>query len=119
MIAARYSKGTHTIHNAKKPVLKYLRRAFDHVNYEDPDINVAIPVFSIHGNHDDPSGVRQNTLSDESIGLTAIRNQTWQLWIYFKPQAWSTTTDGQMNLTTYRSNQYCFKKVILSLLCMA
>ena len=31
--------------------------AFNHVNYEDPDINVAIPVFSIHGNHDDPSGV--------------------------------------------------------------
>ncbi|KAF1989280.1 DNA repair exonuclease [Aulographum hederae CBS 113979] len=29
---------------------------FDHVNYEDADINVAIPVFSIHGNHDDPSG---------------------------------------------------------------
>lgn len=26
------------------------------MNYEDPDINVAIPVFSIHGNHDDPSG---------------------------------------------------------------
>ncbi len=33
------------------------RRAFNHVNYEDPDINVAIPVFSIHGNHDDPTGV--------------------------------------------------------------
>lgn len=30
--------------------------AFTHVNYEDPDINVSIPVFSIHGNHDDPSG---------------------------------------------------------------
>ncbi|KAK3044900.1 Double-strand break repair protein mus-23, partial [Coniosporium uncinatum] len=30
--------------------------AFPHANYEDPDINVAIPVFSIHGNHDDPSG---------------------------------------------------------------
>ncbi len=29
---------------------------FDHANYEDDDINVAIPVFSIHGNHDDPSG---------------------------------------------------------------
>ncbi|RMZ76360.1 hypothetical protein DV738_g4963, partial [Chaetothyriales sp. CBS 135597] len=29
---------------------------FGHVNYEDPDINVSIPVFSIHGNHDDPSG---------------------------------------------------------------
>ncbi|MCJ1404360.1 meiotic recombination [Xylographa trunciseda] len=32
------------------------RSTFNHVNYEDPDINVAIPVFSIHGNHDDPSG---------------------------------------------------------------
>ncbi|KAI9167819.1 Double-strand break repair protein mus-23 [Paramyrothecium foliicola] len=30
--------------------------AFAHVNYEDPDINISIPVFSIHGNHDDPSG---------------------------------------------------------------
>jgi double-strand break repair protein MRE11 len=29
---------------------------FDHANFEDEDINVAIPVFSIHGNHDDPSG---------------------------------------------------------------
>jgi double-strand break repair protein MRE11 len=35
-----------------------ISRAFNHVNYEDPNINVAIPVFSIHGNHDDPSGVR-------------------------------------------------------------
>jgi double-strand break repair protein MRE11 len=35
-----------------------LIRDFNHVNYEDPDINVAIPVFAIHGNHDDPSGVR-------------------------------------------------------------
>lgn len=26
------------------------------VNYEDPNLNVAVPVFSIHGNHDDPSG---------------------------------------------------------------
>ncbi|PBP20731.1 DNA repair protein [Diplocarpon rosae] len=30
--------------------------AFNHINYEDPDINVSIPVFSIHGNHDDPTG---------------------------------------------------------------
>jgi double-strand break repair protein MRE11 len=31
-------------------------RMFNHVNYDDPDINVAIPVFSIHGNHDEPTG---------------------------------------------------------------
>ena len=27
------------------------------VNYEDPNFNIGLPVFSIHGNHDDPSGV--------------------------------------------------------------
>ncbi|PPQ87579.1 hypothetical protein CVT26_015321, partial [Gymnopilus dilepis] len=29
---------------------------FPAVNYEDPNLNVGIPVFSIHGNHDDPQG---------------------------------------------------------------
>lgn len=29
---------------------------FASLNYEDPNLNVAIPVFSIHGNHDDPTG---------------------------------------------------------------
>lgn len=29
---------------------------FPAVNYEDTNLNVAIPVFSIHGNHDDPQG---------------------------------------------------------------
>ncbi|KAH8677611.1 Metallo-dependent phosphatase-like protein [Xylariales sp. PMI_506] len=33
-----------------------LEGPFGHVNYEDPDMNISIPVFSIHGNHDDPSG---------------------------------------------------------------
>ncbi|GAA5987395.1 hypothetical protein JCM10908_001939 [Rhodotorula pacifica] len=27
------------------------------VNYEDENINIGLPVFSIHGNHDDPQGV--------------------------------------------------------------
>ena len=26
------------------------------VNFHDPNLNVAMPVFSIHGNHDDPAG---------------------------------------------------------------
>ena len=29
---------------------------FPLLNYEDPNLNVSIPVFSIHGNHDDPTG---------------------------------------------------------------
>ena len=27
----------------------------ERVNYRDPNYNVSMPVFSIHGNHDDPS----------------------------------------------------------------
>ncbi|KAI1388254.1 DNA repair exonuclease [Hypoxylon trugodes] len=44
---------------------------FGHVNYEDPDINISIPVFSIHGNHDDPSGVGNLCSLDllEVVGL--------------------------------------------------
>ncbi|QRW13405.1 double-strand break repair protein MRE11 [Ceratobasidium sp. AG-Ba] len=30
--------------------------SFPAINYEDPNFNVGIPVFSIHGNHDDPQG---------------------------------------------------------------
>ncbi|KAI0305362.1 DNA repair exonuclease [Multifurca ochricompacta] len=30
--------------------------SFSAINYEDGNLNVAIPVFSIHGNHDDPQG---------------------------------------------------------------
>ncbi|KAF9379846.1 Double-strand break repair protein mre11a [Podila verticillata] len=47
-----------------KPVsLEYLSEPSDNfsegietVNYMDANLNVSIPVFSIHGNHDDPSG---------------------------------------------------------------
>lgn len=30
--------------------------SFPHVNYNDPNLSIAIPFFSIHGNHDDPAG---------------------------------------------------------------
>jgi double-strand break repair protein MRE11 len=26
------------------------------INYQDPNLNISIPIFSIHGNHDDPAG---------------------------------------------------------------
>lgn len=31
------------------------RQRFGHVNYEDPYFSVGLPIFSIHGNHDDPT----------------------------------------------------------------
>ena len=27
------------------------------VNYMDPNLNIGLPIFSIHGNHDDPCGL--------------------------------------------------------------
>ncbi|CAL1298731.1 unnamed protein product [Larinioides sclopetarius] len=30
--------------------------AYPIVNFEDPNFNISMPVFSIHGNHDDPAG---------------------------------------------------------------
>lgn len=32
------------------------KRSFPAINYEDFNLNIGIPVFSIHGNHDDPQG---------------------------------------------------------------
>ncbi|CAG9837965.1 unnamed protein product [Diabrotica balteata] len=34
------------------------------VNYEDPNLNVSFPVFSIHGNHDDPTGKKHISALD-------------------------------------------------------
>lgn len=34
---------------------------FPWVNYQDENLNISIPVFSIHGNHDDPTGVSDVT----------------------------------------------------------
>ncbi|CAI7827202.1 unnamed protein product, partial [Closterium sp. NIES-53] len=31
--------------------------SFGHVNYEDEHYNVGMPVFTVHGNHDDPAGI--------------------------------------------------------------
>uniref|UniRef100_A0A1I8AWQ2 Double-strand break repair protein n=1 Tax=Steinernema glaseri TaxID=37863 RepID=A0A1I8AWQ2_9BILA len=38
------------------PSRNFASSNFDRVNYEDPNLNVGMPVFSIHGNHDDLSG---------------------------------------------------------------
>ena len=34
------------------------------VNYESHDLNISLPVFSIHGNHDDPSGLGSTSCLD-------------------------------------------------------
>lgn len=36
---------------------------FKKANYEDPNFKVQMPIFSIHGNHDDPAGVRDKKIT--------------------------------------------------------
>nr|WPK49573.1 MRE11 [Dactylobiotus sp.] len=36
----------------------HIEENFRRVNTKDPDLNICLPVFSIHGNHDDPSGLK-------------------------------------------------------------
>uniref|UniRef100_A0A914CAC5 Mre11 DNA-binding domain-containing protein n=1 Tax=Acrobeloides nanus TaxID=290746 RepID=A0A914CAC5_9BILA len=38
------------------PSVNFQHSSFSTVNYEDPNINVGMPIFTIHGNHDDLSG---------------------------------------------------------------
>ncbi|XP_064488214.1 double-strand break repair protein MRE11-like [Ornithodoros turicata] len=38
--------------------------SFPNVNYEDPNLNVSYPVFTVHGNHDDPSGAENLSCID-------------------------------------------------------
>ncbi|XP_015439228.1 PREDICTED: double-strand break repair protein MRE11A [Dufourea novaeangliae] len=37
------------------PEVVFKHCTYKNVNYEDPNFNVSMPIFSIHGNHDDPS----------------------------------------------------------------
>ena len=37
------------------PEVIFKHCAYKTVNFEDPNLNISMPVFSIHGNHDDPS----------------------------------------------------------------
>jgi DNA repair exonuclease SbcCD nuclease subunit len=61
-------------------------------NFEDPNYNVSIPVFSIHGNHDDPAGVCSllSILKDViflNITLASFREAVSAHW---KSSAWQT-----------------------------
>lgn len=54
--------------------------SFGRVNYEDPNYSVGLPVFSIHGNHDDPA--REGTMDVSTRGQAAR-------WIACRMDRWS------------------------------
>lgn len=47
------------------------------VNYEDPNYNVQLPVFSIHGNHDDPAGDGGLAALDLLSTANLVRPESW------------------------------------------
>lgn len=55
------------------PVENFKHSSSTTVNYEDPNINVSLPVFSIHGNHDDPAGLGQLAALD-MLSVTGLIN---------------------------------------------
>ncbi|GAA95975.1 uncharacterized protein L969DRAFT_26055 [Mixia osmundae IAM 14324] len=67
--------------------------AFPTVNYEDTNINVGLPVFSIHGNHDDPQGAGPEGGALSALDLLSVSG----LINYFGRQELpgSTITDSQ------------------------
>lgn len=38
--------------------------AFPNANYEDANLNVSFPIFTVHGNHDDPTGTENLSVVD-------------------------------------------------------
>ena len=53
------------------PSVNFGHTAFPTVNYTDPNLNISMPVFSIHGNHDDPAGQGNYCVLDmlHAVGL--------------------------------------------------
>lgn len=52
------------------------------VNFDDPDINIGLPVFTIHGNHDDPAGADNLSAVDlvSSCGLVNYFGKVVRCW---------------------------------------
>ena len=55
------------------PSINFGHTKFPTVNYEDPNLNVSMPVFSIHGNHDDPTG-QGNLCSLDLLSVAGLVN---------------------------------------------
>jgi DNA repair exonuclease SbcCD nuclease subunit len=58
---------THTCTRTRLPLL------CSRVNYEDPNHNISLPVFTIHGNHDDPAGA-ENLSAVDILSTAALLN---------------------------------------------
>jgi double-strand break repair protein MRE11 len=71
----RYCLGEDPVYTAILNDQKEIFKAsFGRVNYEDPYLSVCLPVFSIHGNHDDPSREGGSGEALAALDLLAVSN---------------------------------------------
>ncbi|KZS02945.1 Double-strand break repair protein MRE11A [Daphnia magna] len=54
----------HTLQFLSDPDINFKDCSTPGVNFEDPNLRIALPVFSIHGNHDDPCGEGNYSVMD-------------------------------------------------------
>jgi double-strand break repair protein MRE11 len=74
-------------------------------NFNDPNLNISIPVFSIHGNHDDPTGA-QNLCAMDTLAVAGLVN-------YFGKS--NTTADQRVNVNPVLLQKGCTKLAIYGL----
>lgn len=77
-IFKRYCLGDEPIYteilNAEGEVFKSLSNKDGKVNFENPYLSISLPVYSIHGNHDDPTREGSAGESLAAIDLLAVSN---------------------------------------------
>lgn len=78
---------------------------FPRANFNDPNLNVSIPVFSIHGNHDDPTG-QQNLCAMDTLAAAGLVN-------YFGKS--NTSCDQGVNIAPVLLQKGCTKIAIYGL----
>uniref|UniRef100_A0A8C4FCB4 Double-strand break repair protein n=1 Tax=Dicentrarchus labrax TaxID=13489 RepID=A0A8C4FCB4_DICLA len=71
----RYCMGDSPIHFniLSDQTVNFNTTQFPWVNYQDENLNISIPVFSIHGNHDDPTGA-EGLCALDLLGASGLIN---------------------------------------------
>jgi double-strand break repair protein MRE11 len=78
---------------------------FPRANFNDPNLNVSLPVFTIHGNHDDPTG-QQNLCVMDTLAAAGLVN-------YFGKA--NTNCDQVIRITPVLLQKGCTKLAIYGL----
>lgn len=60
------SKSNRNSFGSNKKIFDFKTEGIDKPNFMNPAFNVKLPIFSIHGNHDDPVGLEMMSTLDQA-----------------------------------------------------